>query len=868
MLCDSSNAQCDINGSVADSYDTTCPGCSSSTPGNCSAYGCNGPTLTATWTANALCPNYYVWIVDQNGNLVGASPATGDNSGSCASPNQQVTSWTFAANCTGITNCTVANLGPSYTYTEKVYTTAFPCCSNAPWYTTSVTTGACLCPAVPPPPTGLSSSGTCSGGGNASETLSWNAPNSSWQVSDYSVDLWTSANWTTVYTGYNCNATTCSTTPINNLLTSTTYSWRVRAYNPVGWGNYASSTFTTSSCPSSISGYVYVVNSSGTVISDYSGATLTRTGSVTTTSGGSGYYVFPSLAPGIYNVSLTVPAGYLAYSSTSQNASVPPNATLNFQIRQPSVTIQGHFVYPDNLGNVDDFGSPNGPTNIGQGATITNGANTYPVTLSGWGAYYNNSLPPANGYTVTAASVLGYTLSYCQNISANYCRSESNYISGSSVSGINLPSDGNYADIWFMYARKYTISGNVFLDNNKNGILDSGEGNYNSSTSSIYYQGLTNGTVTTGSGAYIAGSLPAGSYAVFYPAPGTNLPSGYNMTYPLNGPPAWFSLPVGPPCTPGAIAGVNNAQYDGSCNITGLDFGITNVLPWIQSTGTDIRKDGGYSYNIPPSSSSCGTVPDYASVVGASGTPGIIFSGDNTASFGSGQASQSPYNWVVGSASYPEVYSSPNGGVSTSYAYISSLVQQAGLTPVDLTTPTNYCGTGGLSSCNLSTATLPHGLYIANGSLTLTGAASYTFPSSQNYMILVHGDLTIKERIIVPVGSTATFIVSGNIYVDKSVGEASFTSANPDIQGFYSADNNFVVQGTNNCGAGADLRLNIAGAVVMNAARNGGTFQNQRDLCSGDASCPTISIQERPDLIINAPQILRKTNVIYQEVAP
>jgi hypothetical protein len=135
----------------------------------------------------------------------------------------------------------------------------------------------------------------------------------------------------------------------------------------------------------------------------------------------------------------------------------------------------------------------------------------------------------------------------------------------------------------------------------------------------------------------------------------------------------------------------------------------------------------------------------------------------------------------------------------------------------------------------------------------------------KNVVILVKGDLWISGKITVPTDSTLLFSVSGNIHVDSSVGEVS-TLSTPDIQGWYSADGSFIVE---NKGTGIkDLRLNVAGSIVVNAGLSGGTFQNKRDLYEDDILCPTVSIQERPDFVLNAPGFLLNSRRIWREVAP
>ena len=425
----------------------------------------------------------------------------------------------------------------------------------------------------------------------------------------------------------------------------------------------------------------------------------------------------------------------------------------------------------------------------------------------------------------------------------------------------------------------YTILGNIFIDTNENQIKDAGESNY---SGAITVTSSNGGVVTyPTSGAFNIASLTAGSHTISY----TSLPSGYHLTYPLNGPPPSFTVTVGTGCS---VGGSNSATCNAGNNITNLNFGISSsTLPWIQIIGSDIRTDGGFtaggggagggggsgtstfSNPVPLTAiAACGGA--YTSIPGStSTTPGMIFSGNGTPDFGQGSASVN--NWAVGGISYPETFNPIRQGgiIKTSYAYMQSVAKQAGITPVDLAgTDVNgqpYCS-GGIANCVLS-PTLPHGIYVANGNLTLTGS-SYTFLSNQNYIILVNGDLNIQTAVHVPVGSTLMFSVSGSIYVGPTVGVSDYTLSTSNIEGVFSADKNFVVQGAATCPSSPDLKLNVAGAIIVNAALGGGSFQNQRDLCGGNAYCPVFTVAARPDFILNAPSFVKKSNNIYQEVAP
>lgn len=437
----------------------------------------------------------------------------------------------------------------------------------------------------------------------------------------------------------------------------------------------------------------------------------------------------------------------------------------------------------------------------------------------------------------------------------------------------------------------YTVSGNVFVDANKNKKFDAGtEQNYAGGitiTSVDSASGLSSGTVVVdnpSAGTYTVSGLPAGSYTISYTS---TLPTGYQMTYPVNGPPPSFTVSVGTGnCS---VGGSNSAVCDSpaSGDITSLNFGMTNSLPWVQSGGGgDIRADSGFnpggsgglggggtgaSFNnpIPSTASLSCSGGAYTSVSSGAGSPGIVYTGNGSAYFGQGSASVN--NWVAGGVTNPESFGpiGIGGIIKTSYAYMQSVAQQASITPIDLTSDSSFCSLGGLTNCRLSSS-LPHNIYVTNGSLTLTGSgtpASYTFPSNQSYIILVNGDLNIQTQLHVPVGSTVMFSVSGNINVDKSVGEI-YSSTATDLEGVYSTDKSFIIQGINDCTVGADSRLNIAGSVIVNAALGGGSVQNQRDLCANNLYCPVFSIQSRPDFILNAPNFIKKANYTWQEAAP
>ncbi|KKQ27943.1 MAG: hypothetical protein US43_C0025G0015, partial [Candidatus Levybacteria bacterium GW2011_GWA1_37_16] len=136
------------------------------------------------------------------------------------------------------------------------------------------------------------------------------------------------------------------------------------------------------------------------------------------------------------------------------------------------------------------------------------------------------------------------------------------------------------------------------------------------------------------------------------------------------------------------------------------------------------------------------------------------------------------FNWQVGSFRHPDLFTTSHALIPTSYTFLKETADGSGIFPKD-----------NIASLNDISA---HGIYKAEG---LTVNEDYTFPENQNFIVLVNGNLTIKAKILVPVGSTVVFSASGDINISPSVGE---------IQGLYSADEDFTVDTASSCPGTAD----------------------------------------------------------------
>ena len=250
--------------------------------------------------------------------------------------------------------------------------------------------------------------------------------------------------------------------------------------------------------------------------------------------------------------------------------------------------------------------------------------------------------------------------------------------------------------------------------------------------------------------------------------------------------------------------------------------------------------DGGFVNNLPSG--------NFASLPGSGKSPGIIFSGEFSPNFGDNDGKASVTNWQVGGSSSltREVFTDTHNLIPTSYNFLLETAKGSGITPKTVT------------SIDADTRTF-HGIYQVKGDLSLT--APLTFGTG-NFIILVDGNLNINANVVVPLGSTVIFSVSGDINIEPNV-----TS----LEGLYSADEDLTVKSKSNCASSiADTQLTVKGTFVANAGRKAikGIFNNQRTLCSNNNTYPSISFVERPDFMINYPSMVKQIIRAWQDVAP
>lgn len=246
---------------------------------------------------------------------------------------------------------------------------------------------------------------------------------------------------------------------------------------------------------------------------------------------------------------------------------------------------------------------------------------------------------------------------------------------------------------------------------------------------------------------------------------------------------------------------------------------------WFQTEEGDVHAQTSITDPIP------GTATEpYCSLVGDGGYPGVISYGSGTPDFGDGSASAN--GWLANS-SY--------GGDHYGYAYFDSLIDS----------PSPLSENPSLSDLNAL-----DGFYKVEGSgnLTLPDSTWNITSANKKVVILVPGNLTIRERINLRTNNNfLAFIVGGNIIIESDVTDAG---ANPALEGIFIADGRISTGVSANVFTGKGMFIGWTGVSLG------------RDLGSDNNETPAETFVFRPDLWISAPQELLKSSYTWQELAP
>ena len=279
-------------------------------------------------------------------------------------------------------------------------------------------------------------------------------------------------------------------------------------------------------------------------------------GSTTTTTfaGKAGYYNFPNLPAGGYQVRVvesTVPAGYdVSPADVGSNdgkdsdglsaggVSTAPvvylaegeaNETIDFGFYSPNTGSIGNYVFNDaNNNGIQDAGE----TGI-NGATVilidANGdiVNTFETTdNAGQAGYYNFPNLPAGDYTVVVdQSTLseGFEASAANEGTDDTIDSDgiSNGATSEATVSITTGESNDTIDFGFYNVNQAAVGNFVWFDDNHNGIQDAGEAGMNGVVVELFNESMvlvdtqvTGPNGTGGQGYYLFDNLPAGEYTI------------------------------------------------------------------------------------------------------------------------------------------------------------------------------------------------------------------------------------------------------------------------------------------------------------------------------------------------------------------
>lgn len=570
---------------------------------------------------------------------------------------------------------------------------------------------------------------------------------------------------------------------------------------------------------------------------------------------------------------MALPAGYGSVNGTTQVATLSNssgNVNVYFYIT-PLYQVTGHVYTDFNHNRTQDTGEPN---YTASSLTVSDGIDT--VATDGTGAFTFPRDLVSGSYTITLQTI---PVGYQGTVTSQGVTVGPDASAALAVTPLYQISGTIYTDVDLSHCYNPAAHGCTY-----NGVaIPAGADSLFTQNSHLVLTGPTNTTVSTTTGVYSTPqSLLSGTYTMTYDTATTPLPTGYRFV----GPSSWIVTLGDPTSAPRCAVG---AIPDATCgnpnngSVSHLDFGLSNETAWPQPLCGDARFDGGYAEQIPSTANCNGTAAPYAVTTNnLCSNPGVLFSGTTDPSYGSGLGA-STSNRVVGNSLFPELYTYhlPNTS-DTSYSFITTTLNNLTATPTPLT---SICPN--LSNCVLSETT-PGGVYTTQASdgpvsLSVSNSDGSYKLGAADYVFNIGGDLSFTSNVILQSGYSASFTSGGNIHVTGvtalgnagEVGETDWTSMNPDLEGFFTANGNFSIDRVdsaapvcNNDGSPIDKKLNVVGSVITNAGSAGGSLVNNREGCAEDLSCPAVTFTNSPIQILHASAVLRPGNTFWQELNP
>lgn len=160
-------------------------------------------------------------------------------------------------------------------------------------------------------------------------------------------------------------------------------------------------------------------------------------------------------------------------------------------------------------------------------------------------------------------------------------------------------------------------------------------------------------------------------------------------------------------------------------------------------------------------------------------------------------------------------------------------------------------------------------VHYRRGDLAFKPQERWNIPAGQHHLILVDGNIIFssgsittgdQQLVSVEQGGTVMFVASGNIVVSGDIGNSDLTSTKSNLEGIYVGDN-IIIEGYPT--TAPDIRFVGAGSFY---GWSGVQLNRRFNDITHNADTPTEAFIYRPDFVINLPDALRDSSIVWREV--
>lgn len=315
-----------------------------------------------------------------------------------------------------------------------------------------------------------------------------------------------------------------------------------------------------------------------------------------------------------------------------------------------------------------------------------------------------------------------------------------------------------------------------------------------------------------------------------------------------------------------------------------IDFGVKNPLhfmvdstwtdttvifcvgssagPWYQTDFGDVRFP---SLKNPIPNGKFGSTGD----LGSGDFPGVYFSSKPFSDLGTkGISSASSIGWLVNDEYAYNGKSREKEG-TLSYSFLLSKTKKEGVSRNDTAiSPNSILTQTEINSGSENQVFFVDGELTIDNEIEIPGSSSF---ANRRVVLLVNGDVNINNNIKVDTGSLFILASSGNIFIDKEVGENPSSTAT-NLEGYYSAEGRIRILGNSDPCTDDDKRLNVAGSLISNARKpfrvTGNGIDLDRSLCASNSTYPTLFVTSRLDFLTQLTDFYKTTYSKWTELKP